>query len=604
MRNKIKCQLLICISILVLSCAFLVDACISMKICRAILIVSDDFLAAIFSGILTFSTLSLTVLSMVIGMMDTKISGLKLREILALDASPIKFSIYLVYSTSLSLLSIIALAFDLCTLMTAIAVCSLLYTTYASIKIFGLVSDPQICVDIILEEHWSGREHFINSYVYRWLDGYKSALHSNSLSELNHYSEMLKKCTADKVACALIQRHLPDLLNIACENMSFAEAVSWVFDNIDFTSQAETVCEAYIRRSQFFNADELLRFEIPEKIDSLINVGLSPHTPREINLCYFFFAALIDNETAGSIKLEVLDSCLGMVTAFPLIQDKNSTDSSVDLEYLKQNQNNAYLKKSSRIRKGIILRMFLEKVILNYNPIGEVVYNKLINYLYISGVHSNNTYWRETIACMYKYCYLLGNKSNCIDLEKKKRIISLVTEYDISLWVMVRNNITDILSYYVNCTINPDYICDIILDRVISAVDSIQFCKDEIGFAYKLYLASPIASISSGLEGLSLSEIPDYLRPYKNYSFPLIRYLHKMDVNLRRVCIEILKEFDSNDNITITNACMEDVLDLQRMNGQRNPTFESIYFHKEQTITPVFRAIYEAMYFVSQECSK
>lgn len=201
---------------------------------------------------------------------------------------------------------------------------------------------------------------------------------------------------------------------------------------------------------------------------------------------------------------------------------------------------------------------------------------------------------------MYKYCYILGNKSNRTDLEKKKRIINLVTKYDISLWDMVSDNITDILSYYVNSAINPDYIPDIILDRAISVVDSVHFSKDEIGFAYKLYLASPIASISSGLEELPLSKIPGYLKPYKDYRFPLLQYLDKMDTNLQRVCTKILKEFDS-DTGTITKACMEDVLDLQRMNGERNPISESIHYHRGQTIDPVFQALCEVMQGVSQE---
>lgn len=257
-------------------------------------------------------------------------SGLKLREILALDASPIKFSTYLVYSTSLSLLSIIALAFNLCTLMTAIAVCSLLYTTYASIKVFRLVSDAQICIDIILEEHQSRGDQFINNYVYRWLDEYKHALQNNSLSELNRYSKLLQKCTTDKASCTLIQRHLSDLLEVACKNMSFEEAVSWVFDKTGFSVQAESICENYIRRIQFFSADELFRFDIPGKIQSLINNGLSIHQSRAINLSYFLIAKLIDNETVESTRLEILDSCLRIITSFPLIQEINSKDSSVE----------------------------------------------------------------------------------------------------------------------------------------------------------------------------------------------------------------------------------------------------------------------------------
>lgn len=531
-------------------------------------------------------------------------SGLKLREILALDTSPIKFSTYLVYSTSLSLLSIIALAFSLCTLMTAIAVCSLLYTTYASIKIFRLVSDTQMCIDIILEEHQSRGDRFINNYVYRWLDEYEHALQNNSLSELNHYSKLLNKCTTDRTSCALIQRHLADLLVVACKNMSFEEAVSWVFDKTGFSVQAESICENYIRRVQFSSADELLRFDIPWKIQSLINNGLSIHQSRAINLSYFLIARLIDNERVGSTKLEMLDSCLRIITSFPFIQEKDSADSSVeDIDGLKQQLMSICLKNASKINKGIILRVFVEKVLLDHNSIGDVVYEKLITYLYVVGACHRNSVWTETIACMYEYCYLLGYKSNQIDQDKKKRIIGLVTRHDHSLWDIVRDNITHILTYYIDCEINMDYIPVIILDKAISMVDSVHFSKDDIGFAYTLYLASPIASLSSSLEELPLGEIPGYLKPYKDYRFPLLQYLDKMDKNLQRACTAILKKFDPNTG-TITEECMENVLDLQRMNGERFPSMESINRFKGQTIDIVFQAVCAAMQSVSLECSK
>lgn len=270
---------------------------------------------------------------------------------------------------------------------------------------------------------------------------------------------------------------------------------------------------------------------------------------------------------------------------------------------MKQELMNTCLKNISKIRKGIILRVFLEKVLLNDNPIGDIVYEKLITYLYVVGACRRNSVWTETVACMYEYCYLLGYKSNQIAQDKKKRIIGLVTRRGYSLWDMVKNNITDILTCYIDCEINMDYIPDIILDEAISMVDLVHFSKDDIGFAYTLYLASPIASLSSGLEELPLGKIPGYLRPYKDYRFPLLQYLDKMDKNLQRVCTAILKEFDPNTG-TITEECMENVLDLQRMNGERFPSMESINRFKGQTIDPVFQAVCEAMQSVSLECSK
>lgn len=608
MKYKHARMLIIRISALVLLGALSADILIATRTVLTYLPVSDNYLASVFSGTLTFSTLSLTVLSMIIGMMDTKMNGLKLREILALDSSPIKFTTYLVYSTSLSLLSLLALSFNLCTLMTAVTVCSLLYTTYASVAVYKLMSDVQVCLDMILEECQSRGDNFICNYVYRWLDEYRIALQTNSLSELNLYSKLLKKCASIQESSFLVSRHLPDLLDVASKNLPFAEAVSWVFDKTGFSKQAESICENYIRRIQFFSAEELLCFDIPEKINSLTNGGLTFHDSRDIDLSYFFFSALLSNEAAGSTKLEVLDSCISITTTFPPTQTTGTADRPLtDIESLQKYWNNVCQTKTSKIKKGIILKVFINEVLLSQNPLGDTLYEKLLGKLFLDSCLSRNNTRLETIACMYKYCYLLGVKSDYTDTESKKRIISLVTRItsiysmsNVSLWNMVEHDIIDILSYYVKNAINPDYSSDLIFKDAISPLDSIYYV-DNIRFAYQFYLASPIATISEDVA--RASAFPLAYKQFLNYRFPLLQFLDNMDANMQDVCTTLLKEFDPNTG-AITEDCIKNVLDLKEMNGEHNISPQYINYFEKQTVEPVYQAVRDALKTASPERCK
>ena len=148
--------------------ALVYDILIKCGLSLPTVIVDENYIYYIFSLIFTVATLCCTLLSIIVGVGNDKVLGLKIKEIVSLKASPINLAHVIVFSILIILLSIPALFFNLMSFMTTLALTLLIMLMFNTITLFKIVFDYNYSSEIIMK---SVVEYncFKPSYVLKWI---------------------------------------------------------------------------------------------------------------------------------------------------------------------------------------------------------------------------------------------------------------------------------------------------------------------------------------------------------------------------------------------------------------------------------------------------
>lgn len=579
--------------------SFVLDCCIHAELLHAIVYVSIEYQSAVFSGVLTFSTLSLTVISMIIGMMDVNLCGVKLRELLKFKTAPVQFSNYMLMSALLCVTAIPALAFDLCMLMTVIAFSALVYTTYVSIVVFHLVSTPESVRDLIVQERNAGKLVSWGPYIGRWINCYKQALQNAELEELEHFSKLLRGLQEDEKKSGstsndfrnAIAQQLLMILETASENMSFREALRWSFRELSFFMEAKTVCTEYLERVCLYDDQQLQKFDLPRKLNSLLSCQVWSIDYGYEEICYEMICALIRNSSSETVRDKMLAECIRSITYFDYRKKSDQPTTIPMVEELLD------LRKNEK-KKSVVLMLFYRNILKDTGEEWKRVYRMILQHLCHSAMYDEvNTL--EIAACMLKeWCRVAkyGDSWNLDIVEHSKYMIAMKYKetalYGCNLREIVDHNAVEVVDYYVQRTA-----------FVKNSDDAAKLAKGfwdwhytsgntftDIGFAYRFYLVSSIPSMCNFCERNPELALKPMLAQYSGYQFPLLEHLREKDQETARVCRVLMKDFDPNTG-EITSECMEDVRMIGEMMHGSKPMEQLISHYKDISMIPIFQAI-------------
>lgn len=614
------------------------DICIHTRLMKPLVTVGGEFPGEVFSGVLTFSTLSLTVISMITGMMDTNLCGVKLRELLSFHAAPFQFPRYIKLSAVLSIIALTAFAFELCTLITVTALCTLVYTTYASMVVFHLVTDMENVHTIILAE--MERKHRSSSwyeYVCRWLSDYLQALENYDIIALERYSDLLRKAAeseeqevasakkaltqkdvtkdwnalvadvalAGKVIAGesknrdAIRHRLPKFLEVASENMPFYDAIEWSISKLGFSLEKEAVCQDFVKRIRFLDAQQLLQFDVAKKLKCMLEPHFLEIDLANESICVEMVRNLICNTSAGTVSEEALEECIHLMTFFTNINENAGNGMSAGM--VKDLNNQANEKRGS-----LIISLFYDTMMFPGAPAFDEVYKKLIKHLYEAAGRKNLEAFKVAVYLFKGWCEYgkAGYVWDAARLGRSKTMAAIGEPNSIagknSLNEIVNGSHLDSVECYVKQAVGMANINAADLGRDdITAWTKSQIGMTEpfsefttIGFAYRFYLASKIPGLCGMLDANPERYDEPIFSEYRDYKFPLLEYLTEVNPGLQHICEELLGSFDRETG-EIKEACMKDVLMIGEIMEAKFCTEENIRKNKDISMIPVYQAITE-----------
>lgn len=429
-KQKIIVKLLFYTSMLALTISLALDILILKGKVSAWILVNDDYISSVFSGILTFSTLSLTVLSIIVSVLNTMNCGLTLKDILTFTASPIKFTRYIFFSMSLTFLSLISLIFGLCTFISSVAIITIAYTNYASIQAFKIISDDETCKNIVFSEIENKTKRISDKYITTWFNEYKNAINRNYKPDIDMYADILKKC-CNCVSGEVLAGYLKDLFETACKNHSVSEAINLVFDSIGLSSYTKQICKESIQSTKYLSVYEIMKLNLPEAVESIISFDRLMHYDRE-DIAYCYFHAIIYSKILVDEKIKLLEEMINKITCIT-VDDCGTA------------------------KGNLIYRIVFYDVICEDNDVNESLYEMLLKSIYCNNLSGRNQTLMETMARIFRSAYfysILGSKifpkvkqDKIAKMVKKPIMLDWLTNVSIDTWVVLYRN--DFLHFYI-----------------------------------------------------------------------------------------------------------------------------------------------------------
>lgn len=386
------------------------DVGIAAGTAPVLLYVNEDFVSDLFSGILTFSTLSLTVLSIIISVLDTRSYGIKLRDLVFFRSSPINFNGYILFNMVLTILAVGALACELCTLMSAVTMVCIFYTYFTSILVFKIVADSQLCQQIVLAELGAENKAMANTYLVEWIAEYQNAIVTKSAAEIDMYAGVLK-ASREYVTLSDYDKYLKELFQAACRSYPVADALQLTFVRTGMSARMLPVCQSCAEETEYADAYDIHKMDIPALVGGVVDFYkiLRFDQIDEFRACrvipYMYFQAVLKGSLPDSEKAEVLKAIIGKSAEIP-------GDCSGEL-------------------KGeLIERIVLRDIICGDSGLQNVLYEKLINSLRLKNLQrKDDRYFVQTVACilrrLYFYAFL---DEQVLDEEARSNIQKMFTQ--------------------------------------------------------------------------------------------------------------------------------------------------------------------------------
>lgn len=471
MKKNIRTFMYVIFSISLMA-SFILDELISNGKIKGFFLVNESYISSIFSGILTFSTLSLTVMSIVVGIIDTKIYGLKLKDILSFDSSPVKIVRFVVFSMFMTFFSIVALAFDLCTFISCIAATSIVYTTYVYIMIFNILSNADSARKVVFSEITMQNNNIILNYVVSWTNEYQNAIINNNKYDIKVYSTLLRECIKSENICEDIKNLLPDMFEEVCKFRSLPDSIDLVFKSLGFTNILSTVrdsfefktCKDHIERIRYYDDYDMQRLNHLEIINSILKCNNLAYIEKT-EILYCFFNAISHNDTVSTnIKNQTLRKYINEITKF----NKNNSESKDILSII--NNSNAELAKSE-----LIIKIFIYDIIFVDNNLRDTLYDMLLYSLYLNNIFCCNEEYIATIAKIFRAFFFYGTiDTKIFDKESHEKIHALakhgiiIDGFEITISDLILPHSDRLSKFYINDSI-----------KILSSEEKYHFCKNQ-----------------------------------------------------------------------------------------------------------------------------
>lgn len=459
--NKSTSAIIHCAVLFLLVATSIMDVLISESRIAPLIVVEDDFVSSVFSGVLTFSTLGLSVLAIIISVLDTRNYGLRLRDILSFKTLPVNFVGYIVDSTVLTIVALVALILEWCNLIVVVTIVTILYTNITSILVFKIVTNSAFCEKIVYEELEKGK--IPSNFVFNWIEEYKKAIINNCESDIYAYAKILKKCM-DGDNSSIVENSLRDLFEVACQKRLVGDAITLVFVPLEMQSYIVPVCANCINELRYASADEIARMDLPGAIKSIM-LAKRVWEGEKQELVYLYFESVILGNMPSEQKHTVFGQMLEIVTSL-----------TNDI--------------SGCVQEQVICWIFAKLLVMEDQETSKQLYEKLMKSLYLNNLHNKSPKMISVVARMvmgaYFYSEVTANiLAGCYFEEKKRQkirelvqrpiMLDFLTDVSLNTWIipfreqLFRFYMDGILDCTVDCTPYYSYNTDMKEDIIKQA---------------------------------------------------------------------------------------------------------------------------------------
>ena len=537
MKNKSIAILIILISVLVaigLICDFLIQSG-DIKKC---IFVSENYIFYVFSLIFTVATLGITLLSIIVSASNSKVLGVTLREIVALNNSPLKLNIMIVVALSMIFVSIPLLAFNCCTAITMLASCLIGFIGYNSV----ILSKFVFCNDYskkIIRESLQNNHNIKPEYINYWLTELSTSITNNDITAEEEYLNLLRNAAEAHEKTNIenklqyhnqLGKHIPRLFAESYKYQSFIDSYKRIIrlnDPKRVFFDERTIVYEIIMELKYATSRELHNKHIQALIADIIHCSFLEE--EKVRICCWLLKSVDENTIVNKAdRLGVIYEGFSQILIFNDYYDP--------------------------IKVRIALIVFKHRILLANNfDNGRKIYSQFLKAIYIWNQYSSSesliSLLAQVIRAIYFWSFL---ETNMLTEERKKYIQSLPVcivdtndnnKLDISRLIMRYR--MDIIKFLMRDALNDNWL-DIL--EYESEMNSIKTC-----------VYSPESKMRFALWFYSIWGV-DFNK------FPINSILS--DINIKAKAIKYLfgvaiSEFD--DNKKLKESAFEHIKDLQEL---------------------------------------
>lgn len=533
--KKRKLIVLIAFGLIMLVLGLICDILIKLEIMKDYLIVSENYIFYLFSLIFTVATLGCTLLSIIVGVSGNRVLGLQLREVVSLTNSPLQLKAMIVESLLIVGVSIPALAFEMYTSITMLALYLVFFMIYHTVILCMIVFNKEFIkenIKLYLKESYNIK----SSYIQCWITALYRTMEENDIASEEEYLALLNSAAqAHTQYCDQIEKQIPQLFATSCLSQSFTDSYIRILrlnDSNNVLFDERTITFNYVKNIMYANPKAVYELNFPGTIDSIIMCDFLSEDNKS-TYCYWYINALLNNNSLkNDEKLNIVYN--GLCRLMWLRDDVSF----------------------SNVRVNIALSLFRENILKAKDfDFGKEIYKIFIKAMYKENIYHSAKPLASLLSQMVRMIYFWAFMEKETLSEERRNLISTIPSCKVdtidnaslSIQTLINWNHEKMLEYLIFDAFQPerfdplDYWPEIHNGKTIVCSS-----ENKIKFAFWFYL----------------------VWGYHFYSFPIEKYIvtdtRENQIMSKILCVSVREEFDE-ENKSIKQNTIEHISLLQTL---------------------------------------
>lgn len=233
---------------------------------------------------------------------------MQLREIVSLKNSPLKLNTMIIGSMIIVGISVPALAFELTTSITILAVFLISLIIRHTIVLCKIVFNKEYTEELV-KAHLSDSNNVKPEYIQCWITALYITIEENDISSEEEYLSLLKSAAEEQTQYRdQIEKQLQKLFATSCMSQTFVDSYKRILKlnepNINLFDERAVVYE-YLKSIRYAEPRVLNELNLPGTIDSIVMCDFLSDD-NKVSYCYWYFDNVLDNiESRDNEKLIV-----------------------------------------------------------------------------------------------------------------------------------------------------------------------------------------------------------------------------------------------------------------------------------------------------------
>ncbi len=508
---------------------FVLDIAVCCDIFKVRYYVDVEYNHSLFSAIITLSTFFFTIISIVIGIANTEVSGIKLKEIMKFKKSPVKIEKMIVSFLILDVFSVIALTLNFVMFITTIFVVDLFLTAFYTGKILLIVTNEERVKKIIDHEVLCNPNVFREKYISNWISKLKDALIDKNIKLRDDYISLLKKIGVDKHCNDQLQENLPEIFKISCDAFGITESIKLILSlNNDKAEEFDFygIVQSYFDSIKLKDEKTFQNLKIPGTISDVVESN-QINDEQKISVLYWFFNSIFNNSVINDKYKQTLISTY--LNSLHYLYDKGN---------------------EGEIRCTVSLYILKNCILLNDNYVeAENLYKQYISSLASKNILSSEKCYVKLIAFILRAFYFYIYFDNSISITQKKslkhifrKIFKTIEGVTLNLRNIVYSCSEKILEYLVVSAFYDAEYHDIMdhFSPLLGIREVVWSNKNKMRFAFCFYIV-----FNYDYDSFPISDYID-CEKIKNSDIELLKYIAEFyDTTNHKLKHSICKDIDN-----------------------------------------------------------